>query len=397
MSKQNLNDDNGMQAMMETLNAQWYNALTSGLNLSPTTFQLMQGNSVIGSLSENLWEFFDAVPPTSVNNYYNPSQLNSFSANYGSIILCLNPPDANLFQDDMGDYYSQWMSYLKTNPPIPAGGMLALFQNWSQMNMPPNQAQRCYVDYQKIYQGTVESAINLWINAGGSSTGSAKAYTTTIEQMRNAISKAPSATINMDSKTASSDVTNTWAGGEVVSLFSLFADDTTGTYNNVSQLFISSGLDITAQFTHAATISAGPLYQVSQDPILSGYKPWYNSAALNLAYKNKNSWEIGDTDPTWDSFFGQNGSMLQVCSSLIVVDGISLKISSSASFDTNQQQQIMGQATVGFWPFFIANHSSGWTNNFTFDTQGHLTYTASSPVGSPIILGAIVTPIANLW
>jgi hypothetical protein len=382
-----------MQQAMETLNAQWYNALTNGLHLDPSTFQLMQGNSVIGSLSETLWSIFDAVPPLSVNNYYNPSQFNSFSANYGSIITNLNQPGSNNFQNDMGDYYSDWFNFLSQQKSLPDGGLTQLFQSWSQMNMPAGQAMQCYTDLANIYQGSVFTAITMWLNAGGSG-GSPKAYNITVEQVSTKIVQAPSGSVTMNSQTESSDVSHSWAKGEVGGWYDLFAGEAGGSYDELSMDLISAGLKITVQFTHVLTMTAAPLNQTSKDPILSKYKPWYSSATLNLAYQNKNNGVWKNNPPTWDSMFGLNGSLLRVCSALIIVDGVDITATSAASFNASQQKQFQAQAKVGFWPFFEASASGGWSNNFSFDDQGRLTYTASSPVGNPVILGAIVSPIA---
>lgn len=386
-------ESGSMQQAMETLNAQWYNALTSGLNLDPSTFQLMQGNSVVGSLSETLWSVFNAVPPLSVNNLYNPSQFNSFSSNYGSIINNLNQPGSNQFQNDMGDYYPQWSQFLSTQSTLPSGGIMELFQTWSQLHMPAGQAMQCYTDLANIYQGAVYTAISMWLQAGGSG-ASVKAYNITVEQVATKLAQAPSGGISMNSKTETSDISHTWAEGHVGGWFDMFSGEGSGSYDDISQSLITSGLQISADFNHVITMAAGPLSQTSDDPILSQYKPWYNAATLNLAYQNNNNVVWKNSPPTWDNMFGTDGSLLRVCSALVLVDGISISISSDATFSQSEQQEIKTHASGGFWPFFEANASGGWSNNFSFDDEGKMTYTATCPVGNPVILGAIVTPIA---
>lgn len=383
--------DGSIQQAMQTLNAQWYNALTSGLHLDPSTFQLMQGNSVVGTLSETLWTIFDAVPPLSVNNFYDPSQFNSFSASYGAIINNLNQPGSNQFQNDMGDYYPAWSSFLNQQTSLPSGGLMALFQTWSQIHMPAGQAMQCYTDLATIYQGPVYTAISMWVAAGGQLGN--KAYTTTVEQVTTKLAQAPSGSVTMNSLSQTSDVSHTWAQGEVYGWFDLFYGEASGSYDQLSQSLISAGLNISAQFTHVLTVSAAPLSQPSQDPILSQYKPWYDSAALDLAYQNNNNVVWKNNPPTWNDKFGPNGSMKRVCSALVIVDGISITATSSASFSASEQEQFQAKSTVGFWPFFEKSVSGGWSNNFSFDSEGKLTYTASSPVGNPAILGTIVTPV----
>src|SRR5262249_976836 len=143
---------------------QWYNAVVNGCGLSPTNFQLYQTHLPLGNLSEDLWHIFDAVPPLSINQYYNPSQFNLLSQNYGAVVNHLNPQNGSTFQTAMGDYYPRWVAYLKTNPSIPSGGILALFQAWAQMNMPPDQAQTCYTLYQQIASDAVVVAVQKWIS-----------------------------------------------------------------------------------------------------------------------------------------------------------------------------------------------------------------------------------------
>ena len=152
----------------------------------------MQGNSPLGTTSETLWNMLDAVPPLAINNYFNPSQMNVFSTDYGAVINNLREQNASKFQNDMGDYYSQWVAYKKTNPTIPPGGITVLFNNWAQMNLPPDLAEQCYIDYEQIAQGTVPVAVQMWLQAGGG-TGGTKAYNGTIAQLNSAILSAPGA------------------------------------------------------------------------------------------------------------------------------------------------------------------------------------------------------------
>jgi len=70
---------------MDTLTAQWYNALVTGLGLSPDQFQLYQGPNSAMNTSQEMWNLFNAVPPKSINNYYNPSQINN--------VFTVSPPN----------------------------------------------------------------------------------------------------------------------------------------------------------------------------------------------------------------------------------------------------------------------------------------------------------------
>ena len=53
---------------MQTLTQQQYNAVVTGLSLSPDNFQLYQGTATTGATSEWIWNILDAIPPKSINN-----------------------------------------------------------------------------------------------------------------------------------------------------------------------------------------------------------------------------------------------------------------------------------------------------------------------------------------
>lgn len=69
----------------------WYRALVAAFDLDPASFQVVQGAMALGSASSDVWAFFDAVPPRSLNAYYSPSGFNSFAITYGAVINNLVP------------------------------------------------------------------------------------------------------------------------------------------------------------------------------------------------------------------------------------------------------------------------------------------------------------------
>lgn len=382
------------QQAMETLTAQWYNALVTGLSLDRSTFQLFQGNGALGTTSETLWNIFDVVPPASVSNYYNPSQANVFSSNYGAVINNLVPQNSNSFQAHMGDYYARWLTYLGTSPKIPEkGGILALFEQWAALHLPPNLAQQCITDYQQISQGAVPVAVQMWLDAGGA--GKQKAYNATVADLSAQLVGTRGGQATFDSSTQSSDVSDTWAKGSVGGWYDIFAGEASGQWDKFSATVATSHLQVEATFAHVLTFTAGPLTKPSQDPILSQYTPWYWNPALNLALQHDDNTVWQHAAPTWDDTFGPDGNLLRTTSSLVIVDGIDITVTSSASFSSAEQQEISAKAEVGFWPFFEASASGGWSNEIEFDDAGTMSMSSSSPQGNPQVLGAIVTPIAQ--
>jgi hypothetical protein len=382
------------QTAMETLTAQWYNAVVTGCGLDRTTFQLCQGNVALGSTSEAMWNTFDVVPPLSVTNYLDPSQANVFSSDYGAVINNLVPQNAEAFENDMGDYYPMWENYLSTGPSMPTGGILELFQNWAALHMPPDQAETCYTDYEQVAQGVVPVAVSMWLQAGGA--GTQKAYNATITQLQSALAATAGKSFELDSTTESSDVSDTWAKGSVGGWYDIFAGEAGGQWDDFSLSIAKAGVSVQASFTKLVQFAAAPLAKASTDPILSQYEPWYWEPALNLAYQHNDNTVWKHTPPTWDDTFGPSGNMLRTVSALVVVDGVKVTVTAQAGFDSAEQQEIQAQAKAGFWPFFEASASGGWTNDLEFDDAGSITMSSSSPTGNPIVLGAIVTPIEDV-
>jgi hypothetical protein len=278
---------------------------------------------------------------------------------------------------------------------MPAGGILVLFQNWSQMNMPPGQAQQAYTAWQEIAEGAVPVAVQMWLNAGGGTKGT-KAYNATISQLTTALQSALPKSFSYSTETASSDVSSTWAETEVGGLFDIFEGGGESSYSDFSAAFALSTMNISATFQKVLTFPLAPLSKVSTDPILSQYQPWYNSGALNLAYQHQDNTVWDNNPPSWADTFGPEGNMQRTASALVIADGISITIESSAAFAAEQQGDVQTAVEAGFWPFFEAEVASGWSNKVTFDTAGKATVTCNSMAGNPVILGVIVTPIEGL-
>jgi hypothetical protein len=387
-------DPTPAEKAVQTFTAQWYNAIVTGLSLDPSTFQLVQGNQLLGATSETMWAIYDVVPPRSASNFYNPSQAVRFSQQYGSVVLNLIPQGSARFQTDLGDYYGAWALHLKKVTKMPAGGLLELFKTWAEINVPdPGVTAKATADLSLLLNGTVPVAQSMWLTAGGP--GTVKAYNGTITTVTNGITQARSGDVTMNSATESSDLTHTWASGEVGGVFDFFEGGGSGSYDSIVSSFSAAGLNIQANFQHVLTAPLAPLTAPSTDPILAKYNPWYDSAALTLAYGTQDNtlWQPGSA-PTWQQEFGPTGALLRTTSALVIVDGIDITITSTAVFSSAEQQQIEAAAEAGFWPFFEAEASGGWTNKASFNSSGQMTLTSSMPAGNPTVLGAIVTPIS---
>ncbi len=386
-----------VQKAMQTLTQQWYNAVVTGLSLDPKNFQLYQGTATTGSTSEWIWNILDAIPPASINNFYNPNQSNNFSQDYQAVIAHLKPDSDNSFQDCMGDYYTDWLTYLQSDKAPDdifedATKMSNAFKKWALVNA-PDQVNCAASLIATFFNDIVTIANTMFANAQAS--GKGYAYNTTIAQLKNSLQQAPAKSFTMDSKTAKSTLDHTWAKASVTGGWGFFSFSASSTYDKLTTTATNAGLEIDAKFSHVTTLASGPLAKVSTDPILSKYTPWYNSAAFSRAYGTKDNTVWKNGSPNWDSTFGPSGNMQRVTDGLVVVDGIDITITSSASFSKDDQRTITAAASGGYWPFFSASASGGNTTKVTFSDSGEMTATYTSPAGNPQLLGVLVTETSD--
>ncbi|WP_281990575.1 hypothetical protein [Aquimarina aggregata] len=385
--------DSAAGKAMGTLTKQWYNAVVAGLSLSPKNFQLYQGTQSIGSTSEYIWKILDAIPPASVNNYYDPNQSNNFSQDYQAVIGNLKPISDNSFQNCMGDYYNEWMTYLKSaDAPADifesADKMSTAFKKWALINA-PSQSGCVSSLISSFYNDIVTIANAMFASAQADDKG--YAYNVTIADLNNAITTAPAKKFTMNSKTESSSISHTWAEASTSVFFDIFSFGGGGTFDKLSTQATSAGLDISASFKHVTTLPGGPLAKPSNDPILSSYKPWYNSAAFGRAYGTEDNTVWKNGAPSWETTFGPDGNMQRVTSALVVVDGIDITITSETSYSSEDQKTITAQVKAGVWPFFSASGSGGSSTNVTFSDSGAMTITITNPAGNPQLIGVLVT------
>ncbi|PCI75018.1 MAG: hypothetical protein COB20_13890 [SAR86 cluster bacterium] len=391
------------QNAMNTLNSQWYNILVSqlGNGLDPSTFQLIQAYEAAGTTSEWLWNIFDAVPPASISNYYNPTQLNHFSQDYAGVSSALIPQGQLQFEEDMGSSYTAWNNYKKTISPIPTSPLewINAFTNWANVNLQQSIVTKAINDYKSMLTDPIVVAQNMLLQLQyAAKNPGIYAYTTTYNQLQVALNKSEPGKVTLDSSTDSSDISHTWAKTEVGGFFDIFAGAGDSSYDKYTTQVSQAGVKIEASFDKVANFSGSPLYEPSGDVELQNYTPWFNSAALHEGYSDKsnNTWKSGDAI-NWNSTFGPNGNLPRITGALIIVDGINLSLTSNCELDSGDRTTFKAAAEGGIWPFFEASGSGGWNTTTTFDDSGNVTVSSVCAAGNPQILGAIVTPITDLW
>ncbi len=379
---------------MKTLTEQWYIAVTTSLNLNQQQFQMVQGNVGLGSTSANLWSMMDTIPPYSITQYWTPGGLNTFSSQYGALISRLKDPSFGQFQHDMGNYYATWVAYLKATPPPAGQTIVQHFTSWAYSNIPdPQKAATVISEYAAAMNGPIAQANSAYFAAGGQ-TG-VKAFTQSIEDVDYAANSAPSGGVDLDTSTQSSDTSHTWAKASASGFYGAFFGNVAASYDKQTSVVLASGLKIVVKYDHVATI---PISQLSQGTKLSGpttYQPWYVPAAMLLAYSNNNNntWQVGT--PDWTTFFGPTGTIPRIATNLLVVNGITLTITSSKSVAESSQTEVKTAFEAGFFPFFGINGEGGWSTHQTFDDAGKITATAACALGNPQVLGILQSPLSQ--
>lgn len=379
---------------MKTLTEQYYNAIVTQLNLSDQQFQLAQGNIALDATSQNIWAMMDAIPPYSAVNHWTPGGVNTFSSQYGALISRIQDTATGAFQVALNDYYPAWQTYLQAHPPTGGASIIQVYTAWAYSSgMPPDQANKTVGLFQAALNGPVTQANIAWYAAGGQT--AIKAYTQTAATIDATIAGAPAGNVTLNSQTQSSDTSHTWAQGAVEGFFEAFFGGGDSSYDSVSSLVIASELDIQINFAHVTTVPVTPL---ANGTVMAGpttYQPWYVPAALLTAYSNNNNntWQTGT--PDWTTFFGPTGMLPRVASGLVIVDGISITVTSGKSVDQSSQAQVKAAFEAGFFPFFGVEGSGGWSTSTSFSDEGIMSVTSTCPQGNPQVLGLLQSPISS--
>jgi len=381
---------------MQTITEQFYNALTSQAHLNPQQFQLAQGNVALGFTSEALWSMMDIVPNTSIVQTWSPGNFNSFSSNFGSILARIQSSAGGAFTAALGDWSGAWTKYISTHVPDSLKDYPTVFQNWAMsVGMDPGTMKHCESLLLAAMDDPISQAQMMWLDAGGNP--ATKAYTADILTTQTQIDEAPGGSVTLNSGTQSSNVQNTWANGNADGFFNVFFGGGSGSYSDQTVELAAAAIEMSIEFTHIATVAVTPLASGTQTDGPTTYPAWYVASALGTAYENDNYqiWQPGS--PGWADFFGEDGTLQNVATALVVVDGIAISLTSQASINTSSQQAMQTAFEAGFFPFFGVEGQGGWNQTTQFDAQGRVVVKATCPVGSPQVLGVLVSPIGNVF
>lgn len=374
----------GASPATTTLQNQWYNTLSAAVG-GNASFQILQPNDPIPPQATNdlVWQFFNNLPPDSLNFNLTLSGGNQFYSDYAGVLSQLQSNALTNFQAVLGSYYPLWQQYLGTINPFPSLTQLPnVFYNWALVNA-PTVAGPGRSAYQAALLDPIFTAQTMALNTSAFVNNTPN-FTQGVSQLFQQIPNGTSVSISFDTDTASSNVINTWAQGDSGIFFGIFGQSDSST-SQLSEIFASSRVTASINFQKMITFVADPP---------GAPNGWYSSGALSQAYNASSGgapWR-SEANPNWNSTFGANGDMQRFLTSLIVVDGINATITSYAQFSSSQQTTIQKQSSSGFWPFYWNSGSNTFQQSVNFRTDSSMVYTVTSQTGNPMIIGATVLP-----
>jgi hypothetical protein len=369
----------------------WYNGFLQGMGQSESSFQIIQPAPPIASgTADNatFWAYYNNIPPLSLTQEYVASGGNQFYNDYRGLMSALVPTRNIPVEENIGkDNYKKWHKYIKSLSKPPAtpptmNQMPTLFRNWAMINA-PSVANIGSSDYAAILLDPIATAQNELALVYTDATGLPSAFDWALkyDDMVVQLNASPSRSFNFSSSTMNSNVSSSWTKGSNSGFFGLWGSSSTT--SSISEQFSSSQITVNASFDNVMVYSNTP-------------GNWYYSSAMGLAYANKTGNPWSDSSINWDNTFGApKGNMQRFAANLIIASGMSVTVTSDASYSTLDQQTITSSGSSGFWPFYCGSGGSSSTNKAAFNKQGQMTITTSSVKGVPVVLGVNVLPVGQ--
>ena len=365
----------------------WYNGFLQGMGQSQDSFQIIQPAPPIASgtaANAIFWAYYNNIPPLSLTQQFMASGGNQFYNDYRALMSALVPSRSVDVEGDIGAAnYKKWQMYvlgLATSPTMKQ--LPTLFRNWA-MIFAPDVANIGSSDYAAILLDPIATAQNELTLIYTDMNGLPLPFNWSLSygDMVTQLNASPSRKFSFDSSTMNTDVSTSWSKGSNSGFFGLWGGSSST--SSISQMFASSRVSVSASFDNVLVFTNTPGL-------------WYYSSAMGLAFANKtgNPWSP-KSSINWDNTFGSNGNMQRFAANIIIASGMSVTVTSDATFSTMDQQTITSSGHAGFWPFYSGGGSSSSTNTATFDEQGHMTITTSSIQGVPIVLGVNVLPVGQ--
>lgn len=385
-------DPSDVQAIVNNLNAGWYNEVTKQLQVTDPNFQLAQGTlGLQTSDSSGLFLMSDSVPEPAAVAYYDPSGLSKRSAAFQLLLAALLPETGTDLAGVLKDMYASWVAY-KANfyqsNPTTALTPLQIFTNWANQKLDPRKAQQAINTFMQAANAPLNQALAAMADPASKQTFVDNAqnsytlykYSGTSDAAVAAINTGASATINFDSATMNTTLNNTFANGSASGSYDIFSAGASGSFEQLNTKAAQQRFTITGTINKYATLAVDPIN-------------WFNSGEFMRAYKAPNDntvWDPQANAGNWDSFFGANGSLAGRLAGLLLVSDYEITITSYAEYTQDDYQKITAEANVGVWPFFSASASATHITQYSVNNNGNLVVKHTLNKGLIQIWGAFV-------
>lgn len=341
---------------------QWYNVLVDETDLTEHSFQLVQGRARPVLDDDGVWSLMDTVPPKAVSHNFEQTATSLFTT-YKDLLSQLKIPDDEQLENALGhEKYDAWLDYRAEHAESYIDDPTDTFQMWAiKHRVPQSTIRQCLnIMDQEALEGPVGSAVTAltdYINAH-EQTNPPK-FTRTFDDLDDALDDASGYEISFDSKTASEDVSHTWAQGsaaiDIAKFIELEGEVTT---DSLSEKLYQSHVTVEADFDHFTSFHTRPA-------------DWYHADALATAFQ---TWE--DPDAVWKEsarpglFFGDHGTLQYFVSEIVVAKGFDATVTAKVSLEEHEKKKIEGhgEASLKIWPFL----SLGTDADVSYETETNL-------------------------
>ena len=306
-----------MAANMESSTNGMYNKLCSALNLSDQSFQMVQGALPVQRLGQNLYNYFDGIPPKSVSVAYESNPLNNLSGNLANMLESTANKDAFLFQIARDNYI---------NP-----------SNWINGNIGTNPM-----------------------------------YTPTFDDLMRQVLNGSSATVDFDSETASTNISNSWAQSDDSAGVGFWGTKSSSVSTSLNEKAMASKITVTIELDKYAYL-----------PIRAG--GWFFSGYFTDMYQNPDKFIGGQAE--WDNLFGTSGTLQRVSNQALLVAGYTIKVKSWATYSESDFNEIKTSSETNVWPFYSSSSSSTTQSSYTFNDDKSISVTIKASPEDLQIMG----------
>ncbi|SEI56762.1 hypothetical protein SAMN05216327_102501 [Dyadobacter sp. SG02] len=352
----------------------WYNQLAASLNLSNLHFQLLQPPAVPTS-DQGLWDCFNVIPPVTLKYNRWIYQQPTFFSQYAAVVNGLSFPESAFVKDIGAETYVAWQAYLKTiTPPPPTNTLPTVWLQWALVNAPEvANIGRSDLSTQLLIQ-SAQAVLEPYEGPNAKPAD----FSPSLSDLKNTLKASSGTSFSFNSAHDDPDVSDSWVPGDDPNYFGMWTGSSAAFH--VSRKFASSNVTVSVEFDHFATVAVTP-------------GPWYNSSSLHQAWASPSTppW-IDSAD--WQTYFGTTGSFTHAVGSLLAADGITLTLTSDASFTAAEQLIIKGLVAMGDWPVYCPISSSVLSNSITI-APGSTTIRFKSAPGNPVVLGFNVFDIRS--